>query len=85
MWEKLVKNGETIPISKRGKHCKIRSLLDDEDIQIKIKEYLRENKFEFYVADFVDYVKNTVFPSLGIEQETTIRFKLKITFFLNNI
>lgn len=85
VWEKLVKNGETIPISKRGKHCKIRSLLDDEDIQIKIKEYLRENKFEFYVADFVDYVKNTVFPSLGIEQETTIRFKLKITFFLNNI
>ncbi|PKY54568.1 hypothetical protein RhiirA4_473455 [Rhizophagus irregularis] len=71
-WEKLVKNGETIPISKRGKHCKIKSLLDDEDVQMQIATYLHENKFEFYVADFVDYVKNVVFPSLGIEQETTI-------------
>jgi hypothetical protein len=77
VWEKLVKNGENIPISKRGKHCKIQSLLDDEDVQMQIAAYLRENKFEFYVADFVDYVKNTVFPSLGIEQETTIRFALE--------
>jgi hypothetical protein len=76
VWEKLVKNGEKIPISKRGKHCKIRSLLDDEDVQMQITAYLRENKFEFYVADFIDYVKNTVFPSIGIEQETTIRFAL---------
>lgn len=76
-WEKLVKNGETIPISKREKHCKIKSLLDDEDVQMQIATYLHENKFEFYVADFVDYVKNVVFPSLGIEQETTIRFELK--------
>ncbi|CAB4401464.1 unnamed protein product [Rhizophagus irregularis] len=71
-WEKLVKNSETIPISKREKHCKIKSLLDDEDVQMQIATYLHENKFEFYVADFVDYVKNVVFPSLGIEQETTI-------------
>ncbi len=28
-WEKLVKNGEAIPISKWGKHCKIQSLLDN--------------------------------------------------------
>jgi hypothetical protein len=76
-WEKLVKNGETIPISKREKHCKIKSLLDNEDVQMQIATYLRENKFEFYVADFVDYVKNVVFPSLEIEQETTIRLKLK--------
>ncbi|CAG8742762.1 17712_t:CDS:2 [Rhizophagus irregularis] len=75
-WEKLVKNGETIPISKREKHCKIKSLLDDEDVQMQIATYLHENKFEFYVADFVDYVKNVVFPSLGIEQETTISTRM---------
>ncbi|CAG8683375.1 12306_t:CDS:2 [Funneliformis caledonium] len=38
---------------------------------LRIVTYLRENKFEFYVANFIDYVKNIVFPSLGIEQETT--------------
>lgn len=78
VWEKMVKNGETVPVSKRGKHCKIRSLLDDEDVKMQITSYLRENKFEFYVVDLVDYIKNTVFPSLGIEQETTIRFELKL-------
>ena len=77
MWKKLIKNGESILISKREKHCKIKSLIDDEDIQMQIAAYLHENKFEFYVADFVDYIKNTVFPSLGVEQETTIRFELK--------
>jgi hypothetical protein len=81
VWEKLVRNGETIPISKRGKHCKIQSLLNDEDVQIQIVTYLRENKFEFYVADFIDYIKNIVFPSLGIEQETTIRFELNNLFY----
>ncbi|GES86721.1 hypothetical protein GLOIN_2v1489476 [Rhizophagus clarus] len=68
-WEKLVKNGKTILISKQGKHCKIKSLLDDENIQMQITTYLRKNKFEFYVADFIDYVKNVVFPSLEIKQK----------------
>ena len=73
LWSRMLQNGETIPFSKRGKHCKVKSLLDDEDIQMQIASYLREKKFEFYVADFVDYVTNTIFPSLGVEMKTTIR------------
>ena len=73
----MVKNGETIPISKWEKHCKIKSLINNEDVQMQITTYLCENKFEFYVADFIDHEKNTIFLSLGIEQEITIRFKLK--------
>ncbi len=69
----MLQNGETIPFSKREKYCKVKSLLDDEDIQMQVTSYLREKKFEFYVADFVDYVTNTIFPSLGIETKTTIR------------
>ena len=42
-WEKLIKKGERIPISKRGKHQKIRSLLDDEDIKLQVASYLRVN------------------------------------------
>ena len=69
----MLQNGNTIPFFKRGKHCKIKSLLDDEDVQMQVISYLREKKFEFYVADFVDYVTNTIFPSLGIEIKITIR------------
>jgi hypothetical protein len=63
----MLQNGKTIPFSKWGKHCKVKSLLDDEDILMQITSYLREKKFEFYVADFVNYITNTIFPSLGIE------------------
>ncbi|RIA82539.1 hypothetical protein C1645_835213 [Glomus cerebriforme] len=72
LWSHMLQNGESIPFSKREKHCKVKSLLDDEDVQMQITSYLREKKFEFYVADFVDYVTNTIFPSLGIETKTTI-------------
>jgi len=73
LWSHMLQNGESIPFSKRGKHCKIKSLLNDEDIQIQVTSYLREKKFEFYVADIVDYVTNTIFLSLGIKPKTTIR------------
>jgi len=73
LWSRMLQNGESIPFSKRGKHCKVKSLLDDEGIQMQVTSYLREKKFEFYVADFVDYITNTIFPSLGIETKITIR------------
>ncbi|CAG8618418.1 5785_t:CDS:2 [Funneliformis caledonium] len=69
VWEKLIRNGETIPISKWEKHCKIQSLLNDKDIQIQIVTYLRENKFEFYMADFIDYIKNIVFRHLELNRK----------------
>jgi hypothetical protein len=71
-WAYLLRNGQDIPASKRGKHVKVKSLLEDEDVQHKILQYLRTSKFEFYVADFVRYVSDDVFPSLGISQRVTI-------------
>ena len=67
----LVQNQE-IPISMRGKHIKVKSLLDDEDVRYEIINYLRINKFEFYLSDFINYVSNNVFPKLGIEHKTKI-------------
>jgi len=69
----MLQNRESIPFFKQGKHCKIKSLLDDKDIQMQVTSYLQEKKFEFYIANFVNYVTNTIFPSLGIETKTTIR------------
>ncbi len=34
---------------------------------MQIVVYLYKNKFEFYMTDFVNYVKNTIFLSLKIE------------------
>lgn len=30
-----------------GKHCKIKSLFNDKDVQMQIAIYLHKNKFEF--------------------------------------
>jgi len=74
-WARLLQNGQDIPTSMRGKHVKVKSLLEDEDVQHKILQYLRTSKFEFYLADFVQYVSNDVFPSLGISQATPIGYE----------
>ncbi|RHZ48695.1 hypothetical protein Glove_543g59 [Diversispora epigaea] len=34
------------------KHQKIKFLLNDENIQVQVVSYLKQNKFEFYVADY---------------------------------
>jgi hypothetical protein len=73
-WTCLLKKGQAIPTSMRGKHIKVQSLLDDEDVQQKILQYLRSEKFEFYLADFVRYVSNHVFPSLNISRATPIGY-----------
>lgn len=63
----------------RGKHVKVKSLLEEEDVQHQILQYLRTSKFEFYLADFVRYVSDNVFPSLGIRRTTPIWYE---TFYL---
>jgi hypothetical protein len=73
-WARLLQDGQVIPTSMRGKHIKVKSLLADEDVQQRILQHLRTVKFEFYLADFVCYVSDHVFPSLGISRETPIGF-----------
>ena len=74
-WASLLQNGQEIPASKRGKHVKVKSLLQEEDVQHKILQYLRTSKFEFYLADFVHYVSDDVFPSLGMSQTAPIGYE----------
>lgn len=75
-WALGLQKGEDIPLSMRGKHVKVRSLLEDEDVQHQILHYLRTSKFEFYLADFVHYVSDNVFPSLGISRATPIWYAI---------
>lgn len=71
-WTFALKNGQEVPVSMRGKHIKVKSLLDDEDVRNEIIEYLRFSKFEFYTVDFVRYVSDVIFPKLGINRATPI-------------
>ncbi|CAG8763107.1 15689_t:CDS:1, partial [Funneliformis caledonium] len=61
-----------IPISMRGKHQKIKSLLSDEDIHQMITEYLWSIDCNVIVNGFKTYIEQEVFPSVGIERKKMI-------------
>jgi hypothetical protein len=72
----------SIPTSMRGKHQKIKSLLDDEDIYQMITEYLWNVGCNVTVDKFKKYIEQEVFSSVGIENKksisnTTVRAWLK--------
>jgi hypothetical protein len=72
-WAKSFMEFGNIPQGQKGKHL-VGSLLDDEDIQIKISSYLRKEKFNVTVEKFRQFITNDVFPSIGIENLEGIRF-----------
>jgi hypothetical protein len=81
-WSNQFLKDSTLPISRRGKHQKIKSLLYDEDLHELLVEYLWSKKCNVNVKDFKKYIEEEVFPSIGIEEnkeisETTVRVWLK--------
>ncbi|GBB88203.1 hypothetical protein RclHR1_14740003 [Rhizophagus clarus] len=56
-------------------HLKGSSILDDEDIQLKVASYLRQHKFDITVDSFLDFISEEILPSVGIENKTTISKK----------
>src|SRR6185369_14146684 len=58
--------------SQRGRHPKIRSLLDDEDVKNQVMHYIHKHKFELDLVKFCDYIQNEIFPGLGVETHCTI-------------
>ncbi|GES72956.1 hypothetical protein RCL_jg15606.t1 [Rhizophagus clarus] len=74
-WAKAFKNYGDIPKDNRGQHLKGSSILDDEDIQLKVASYLRQHKFDITVDSFLDFISEEILPSVGIENKTTISKK----------
>ncbi|GES93696.1 hypothetical protein RCL_jg27178.t1 [Rhizophagus clarus] len=56
-------------------HLKGSSILDDEDIQLKVASYLRQHKFDITVDSFLDFISEEILPSVGIENKITISKK----------
>ena len=63
-----------ISYKKRGENLR-GSIIDDEDIQIKISSFLRKEKFNVTVNNFKEFIAKDVFPSIGVENETAIRWE----------
>lgn len=71
-WAKSFIESGDISYKKRGENLR-GSIIDDEDIQIKILSFLRKEKFNITISKFVEFVSNELFPGIGIENEITIR------------
>jgi hypothetical protein len=85
-WAKEYIEYGDVPHSNRGKHLRESSILDDEDVQLKVASYLQQHKFDTTVHSFCDYIANEVLPSVGIEKRTKIRYLFYyIYIFLFNI
>ena len=71
-WGKSFIECGDISYKKRGENLR-GSIIDDEDIQIKISSFLRKEKFNVTVNNFKEFIAKDVFPSIGVENEMTIR------------
>ena len=52
----------TIPTSKRGQHQKVKSILGDEDVKMKIMGYLRSSKYEVTPKRLKNFIEREVLP-----------------------
>ena len=72
-WSKAFIEYGDIPKCRCGEHLVGTSILEDEDVKLKINSYLRENKFDITISKFRDYVSDEILPYIGIENKTKIR------------
>lgn len=62
----------SIITSQHGCHSKIRAVLYEEDVKSQVMQYIHEHKFKLDLTEFCDYIRNEIFPGLGIETHYTI-------------
>lgn len=62
-WVKLWVQKRELPMSHRGAHGKVYSLLDDPAIRAELRSYLRTNKWSMDPAKLAEYTKTTSIPA----------------------
>jgi hypothetical protein len=70
-WTDQWKANKKLVLSRRGKHPKIKNLLADSDVYLRISSWLRENKFDATPALLQKYVNQEVLPVIGVSNEKT--------------
>lgn len=56
-----------LPVSWRGKHAKVYSLLDDPTVRAELRSYLRSNKWAINPAKLAEYSKGTMVPNAALQ------------------
>ncbi|CAJ0848379.1 7563_t:CDS:1, partial [Entrophospora sp. SA101] len=64
-WAKQWIRNNTVPTSKRGKHPKIQSLWNHEDIAAQVGSYIRSNKSDITPKNLREHVNGTILPNIG--------------------
>nr|CAG8657135.1 8557_t:CDS:2 [Entrophospora candida] len=68
-WAKQWIRNNTVPTSMRGKHPKIQSLWNHEDIAAQVGSYIRSNKFDITPKNLCEHVNGTILPNIGVDNE----------------
>ena len=55
-----------IPHFKQGHHVKVKSLMNDEDVELAVGAYLRLHKFCVTPTKLKDYLEKEIFPKLSL-------------------
>ena len=59
-----------IPSFKQGRHRKVKSLLEDEDIELAVSAYLREYKFTLTPEKLKNHLERDIFPNLDLSTKS---------------
>jgi len=65
-WAKQWMTQRIVPEFKRGLHVKVKSLLDDEDVDLAVSSYLRANKFAVTPQKLKKHLEEEIFPTLAL-------------------
>src|SRR5262249_37028839 len=82
-WARHWISNEAIPYFRQGQHVKVRTLLEDEDIDLAVRSYLCEHKFEVTPA-LPKYLETEIFPrkclaTIKISEETVRKWMIKVS------
>jgi len=66
-WTRLWVSSKTLPVSLKGRHAKVHSLLDDPDIMAELCAYIRSNKWVMNPQKLADFSKNKLIPAEALK------------------
>jgi len=64
-WAETWTNRGELPVSQKGRHIKIFTLLNDPDIRAELQSYVRSNKWAIDPAKLADFTVQTMVPTVA--------------------
>ena len=74
-WAESWVNRRELPVSRRGKHVKIFTLLEDPEIRAELQSYVRSNKWAIDPAKLTDFTAQKMVPAVAKAYGTNLMEK----------